>query len=93
LAHPSPRNLQSLEVNERLANALGSPLKANNGLHMAVEHQVITRDMPNALIVASAKKLDYELQGWSVPDSQLSMIQPRSSHKNERYQRRDTADL
>ena len=74
LAHPSPRTLQELEGKERLANALGSPLRANNGLHMATEHPHITRDMPDPAVVGASKKLDYELQAWNGTDSQMSMM-------------------
>ena len=73
-------------------NALGSPLKANQGLHMAVEHPIITRDMPDPAVIVASKKLDYELQAWNGTDSQMSMLVPKSSSKLERG-RRDSEEI
>lgn len=52
---PSERNIE-LYIEKQKENQMlemsGSPRRANKGLHLMVEHEVITRDMPDPLTMS-----------------------------------------
>ena len=50
----SDRAERHMEQRRAEENALGSPPKANNGLHLSHEHAVITRDMPDPWVIHQA---------------------------------------
>ena len=80
LSQLTPRTVLAMREQEEIADALGGSPQANKGLHLATEHEVITRDMPdpNVLGAIGRKKAAQDIQAWESPDrepSQLSMIQ------------------